>query len=116
MKRAVFLLLFVLTAWLLALPAARVARLPAEAPGVSVSAGKLSTAGEHVAAQHAMPHVARAARVARLPIEAQSPPHAGLALERLPALRPTRDLRQALRRLQTRRRLPRLSAGEPPWW
>jgi hypothetical protein len=115
MKRAVFLLLFVLTAWLLAVPAARVARLPAQAPGVSVGDGKASAAVEHVAAQHAMPHVARAARVARLPIEAQSPPYAGLAFARSPALRPTPDLRQALRRLQTRRRVPRLSGGEPPW-
>ncbi|HXK19361.1 MAG TPA: hypothetical protein VNG33_16235 [Polyangiaceae bacterium] len=115
MKRAVCLLLFVLGAWLLASPAARVPELRAQPPGLSASDGRLRDAVEQLAPQSATPHVARAPRFARLPIAPLGLPPRGATFRRQAAHEPVRDLRQALRRVQTRRRVPRLSGGEPPW-
>ena len=115
MKRAAFLLLFVLGAWLLAAPAARVPELRAQPSEVSASDGKAGVAVEQLAPQPATPLVARAPRSARLPIAPIAPLPRGATFRRQAAHEPVRDLRQALRRVQTRRRVPRLSGGEPPW-
>ena len=117
MKRAASFLLLVLAAWLLALPAQRVlqVRVLARAP-VAVAFEAPTTSGvEHVVVEtSATPRVAAAPLQARLPAPSfelqraleRGRPSAGLS---------PRDLRQALRRVQTRRRLPRLSNDEPPW-
>jgi len=116
MKRAAFLLLLlVFGAWLLAAPAARVPELRETSPGISASDGRARTAVEQLALQSATPLVARAPRLVRLPIASVAVPRASLTFTRQAAPEPVSDLRQALRRVQTRRRVPRLSGGEPPW-
>ncbi len=114
MKRAAWLLLLLFSAWLVfpGLPGARLRPVPA--PSVSVSDSKVSLAVEHVAAKSVMPHVLRAPVGSRLPVPLFEPLGEREPWLRSAALRPT-DLRAALRRVQTRRRVPRLSAGEPPW-
>lgn len=114
MKRAVGVLLLLFAAWLLALPGARAPRRLAAPPTVSASDGKAASAVEHVVQQLPPPQVLRAPLWARLPA-------APLALTRSRvrwvrgALQRAPDLRARLRRVQTRRRVPRLSAEEPPW-
>ena len=114
MKRAACLLLLLFSGWLLALPGARLQPAAARAPTVSVNDGKVSPAVEHVAAASAMPQVLRAPLASRLPVPLLAPLHEREPWLRAAAARP-RDLRAQLRRVQTRRRVPRLSAGEPPW-
>jgi|GEM_PF-3939992 len=114
MKRAVGLLLLLFAVWLLASPAARVPRPPAAGPALSAHDGTRGSAVEHVVPRLAPTPVLRAALWARLPA-------APLALPRRAArwgrggVMPAPDLRAELRRVQTRRRVPRLSAEEPPW-
>ncbi len=68
MKRAAWLLLLLFSAWLFALPGARLQRATAPAPTVSISDGKASLAAEHVAAESVTPQVWRAPLGARLPV------------------------------------------------
>jgi hypothetical protein len=116
MKRAAWLLLWLCSVWLLALPSSRLQQLqaPTRTDMAAASDGKTSAALEHVAAASAMPSVARAPVQARLPASPLALLSSRQGWQRVPPSRPP-DLRQALRRVQTRRRVPRLSAGEPPW-
>jgi hypothetical protein len=117
MKRAARCLLLVLAAWLLALPAQRVQHVRAltRAPVAAAFEAPTTSAVEHVVVEtSAMP------RVAAAPLQARLPAPSFELLRALEQGRPTawlapRDLRQALRRVQTRRRLPRLSSDDPPW-
>jgi hypothetical protein len=113
MKRAAGLVLLLFAVWLLAMPAARVPRAPAP-PAVAAHDGTGGSAVEHAVQQSAPVPVLRAPLWARLPA-------APLALSRRSArwargvVTRAPDLRAELRRVQTRRRVPRLSAEDPPW-
>jgi hypothetical protein len=114
MKHAVGVLLLLLAVWLLALPGARVPRVCATPPTVSADDRAAGAVVEHVVRQAMPAPVLRAPLWARLPAEPLALPPACArwtrgAVERAP------DLRAELRRVQTRRRLPRLNAEEPPW-
>ena len=117
MKRAARLLLLLLTGFLLALPVLRVqqqVRVLVRAPIAAAFERKATTAVEHAVAESSAPRVAAASLQARLP--APQPRWLSALVEREPSvLSAPRDLRQALRRVQIRRRLPRLSDGDPPW-
>lgn len=114
MKRAVGVLLLLFAVWLLASPAARVPHPSAAAPAASAHDGTRGSAVEHVVQRPAPAPVLRAPVWARLPA-------APLALPRRAArwargvVTPAPDLRAELRRVQTRRRVPRLGADDPPW-
>ena len=116
MKRAACLLLL-FAVWLLALPSAGAPRPQLGPATVSVSAGKACLAVQQVVEQvAALPRVlpARYVAPARLPALPQSLPCEHVrSTHRVYACAP--DLREALRRVQTRRRVPRLSSEEPPW-
>jgi len=114
MKRTTWVLLLLFSTWLFAVPGARLRSEPARAPTLSVSDGKVSLSVEHVAANPVAPPVLRAPILARLPVPTLEPLGQREPWLRAVAARP-RDLRAALRRVQTRRRVPRLSSGEPPW-
>jgi hypothetical protein len=111
---AAWLLLLLFSAWLFVLPGTRLPPVVAPTPAVSVSDGQVSLAVEHVAAESVMPHVLRAPLWARLPVPSFEPLREREPWLRIATQEPT-DLRAALRRVQTRRRVPRLSTGEPPW-
>jgi hypothetical protein len=114
MKRAACLLLL-LAVWLLGAPGAGAPRVPTRTATVAQDEGKVGAAVQHAVQQlAALPRVPRAPLWARLPVlpetatrELVRPMHAAYAR--------TPDLREALRRVQTRRRVPRLSSEEPPW-
>lgn len=114
MKRAVGVLLLLFAVWLLALPGARAPRAPSAEPAASAYDGTVSCSVDHVVQQLQSVPVLRAPLWARLPA-------APLALPRRSArwvrgvVGHAPDLRAELRRVQTRRRVPRLSAEEPPW-
>lgn len=114
MKRAARLLLLLLfSLWLWALPGARLPRLAHVERAPAVSEQRVQSQVEHVAPGSASAQLAKAPLLARL----QAPP---AFCERAPFSelpRPTRlaDRRAALRRVQVRRRLPRLPTGDPPW-
>jgi hypothetical protein len=116
MKPSPLLLLLLLTSWLLALPELYRATAPAPLAVVAASHDEVRAASamEHLAAQSAMPQVPRAPLLARLAVEPPSaaPPRPAQASARSVRLH---DLRAALRRVQTRRRVPRLGGGDPPW-
>lgn len=114
MKRPLcLLLLFAL--WLLAAPSASAPRVPARVATLSVAdQAKVSAVVQHVAPQPALARVLRAPLWARLP----ALPPLVLREQEWPVLDPyggAPDLRAALLRVQTRRRVPRLSCEEPPW-
>lgn len=113
MMRGVYLLLLLFGAWLCAWPAARTVPVP---PPHAVLAGHAEATPnvEHVAAQVATPVVAPAPFLDRLPATDARffGAHRSVAIARALVVR---DLRALLRRLQIRRRLPRLNGGEPPW-
>jgi len=113
MKRAAGLLLLLFAVWLLTLPGAHVPRGVAS-PAVSAVDGKARVAVEHVLPQLTLPQVLRAPLWARLPAapEALSGRRARW-VQRAVELAP--DRRAAVRRIFTRRRVPRLGAEEPPW-
>jgi len=115
MKRAAFLLLLVFGAWLLAAPASRIPAPRTEPPAVSASGDKADAGIEQLRPPSAASHVARAPRLARLPTAPFTLPRGSLRFARRAAFEPVRDLRRALRRVEKRRRIPRLSGGEPPW-
>jgi hypothetical protein len=114
MKRAACLLLL-FAVWLLAAPGASAPRAPVRVATLAQHDGKAISAVRHVVQPlAASPRVQPAPVWARLPA---LPP-----LTRPERVRPTHgayvdvpDLREALRRVQTRRRVPRLSGEEPPW-
>jgi hypothetical protein len=114
MKRAAGLLLLLFAAWLLAGPVARVPRAPTAPKAVAAHDGTRGSAVEHAVQRSAPAPVLRAPLWARLPA-------APLALSRRSArwargvVTPAPDLRAELRRVQTRRRVPRLGAEDPPW-
>ncbi len=114
MKRAAWLVLLLFSAWLFVLPGARLRPVAAPTASVSVSDGKAGLAVAHVAAASVMPQVLRAPLWLRLPVPSFEPLRERAPWQRTAALRPT-DLRAAVRRAQPRRRVPRLSTGEPPW-
>ena len=116
MTRSALTLLLLLASWLLSLPELRAATAPAPVAVVAAShdEARAGEAREHVAAQSATPQVPRApllARLSPLPIAEHAWP---LRWQRAWGSAP-HDLRAKLRRVQTRRRLPRLGGGEPPW-
>jgi hypothetical protein len=114
MKRAVALLLLLFAVWLLVLPAARVPRPTAAPPAASAHDGTRGSAVEHVVQQVAPAPVLRAPVWARLPAAPLALPRASARWARGVVARAP-DLRAELRRVQTRRRVPRLSGEEPPW-
>jgi hypothetical protein len=114
MTRGALTLLLLLTSWLSSLPELRAAPAPTAVVAASHDEAQSSEARDHVAAQSAMPQVPRSPVVARLPalpLTGQARCQGG---EVARSSRP-HDLRAELRRVQTRRRLPRLGGGEPPW-
>jgi hypothetical protein len=115
MTRGALTLLLVLTSWLSSLPELRAATALAPAAVVAVSHDEALSgeAPEHVAAQSATPQVPCSPVMARLP----ALPLSGKARcqgRQIAGSSPPQDLRAELRRVQTRRRLPRLG-GDPPW-
>jgi hypothetical protein len=116
MKRAARLLLLLLVGWLLALPLLRVERVRVlvRAPAAAAFERRVAPVAEHAVVEARAPLVADAPLQARLPapsFTSRSRPELGQPS----ALSLPRDLRQALRRVQPRRRLARLSSDEPPW-
>jgi len=114
MTRGVCLLLL-LSSWLFAQPGLRLNAASRQATVVA-SAGRDASvgAGEHLVSQAATLEVPRAPLLARLPLGHElgvvTAPRSGWALP--DALG---DRRDAVRRVQLRRRLPRLGGDEPPW-
>ena len=113
MKRAAWLLVALFSAWLFSRTAVSAPVDLKPSAVATVCAGKLVTSVEQVSAPSAPLLVARAPLLGRVPVV---PPTFGVrrSWARVAAPR-IRDLRQAVRRAQTRRRVPRLSGGEPPW-
>jgi len=114
MKRALCLLLL-FAVWLLAAPGASAPQPVGRVATVSASdEARVSAAVPHVAPQLALTRVMRAPLWARLPVV---PSLVRRVLERRVSVvaGAAPDLRAALRRVQTRRRVPRLSCEEPPW-
>jgi hypothetical protein len=114
MTRGAWLLLL-LSSWLLALPALRLSGPCRQASIVASDCRDVSVAaGEHLVSQTAAVTVPRAPLQARLPV-----PHAfevvGHAAQAWPLPTELGDRRDALRRVQLRRRLPRLGGDDPPW-
>ena len=114
MKRAVSVLLLLFAVWLLALPGARAARAPAASPAASAYDGTVGSSVEHVVQQLPPAPMLRAPLWARLPAAPLALPRASARWAR-GVVGHAPDLRAELRRVQTRRRVPRLSAEEPPW-
>lgn len=115
MMRGVCLLLLLSFSWLVARPGLRLVAAPARAAVVASARGDACVAGpEHVAAQSATPQVEPAPLLGRVPA---TPPGTPGASSTPSCERPgcTRDLRAALRRVQLRRRVPRLGGADPPW-
>jgi hypothetical protein len=112
MKRAAQLLLLLLTAWLLT-TTARLPTAPHVGPPVASSEERARPGVEHVAAESATPQVPKAPLLSREPVAVMLPAR-GSSFERSCETE-IRDLRASLVRVQTRRRLPRLEVGEPPW-
>lgn len=112
MKRAAQLLLLLLTAWLLT-TTARLPSAPYVGSPLASNEERARPGVEHVAAESATPQVPKSPLLSRVPLPLVLPTR-GPSGERSYA--PTlRDQRAALVRVQTRRRLPRLEAGDPPW-
>ncbi|HYQ17819.1 MAG TPA: hypothetical protein VEQ58_18730 [Polyangiaceae bacterium] len=117
MTRGVSILLLLLSSWMLAIPALRASSAPLRAAVVAGSGDEARAAesAEHVAAQCATPEVPRAPFLARLP----SPQDAAYRsrwhhwLDRASFV--VVDRREDVRRVQLRRRLPRLGGDDPPW-
>lgn len=113
MKRAASVLLLLFTAWLVTLPSAHVRAL-ASPPAVSAVDGKAVVTVEHVVPTFTRPLLLRAPLWARLPA-APGPLLRGSACWARAAAERAPDRRAAVRRVFTRRRVPRLGAEEPPW-
>lgn len=116
MTRGVCLLLLLLSSWLWSAPSLRVHGLPSRAAVVADGSreARAAAASDHIAAQTAMPEVPKAPLLARLPpttVHAAAPG----PIRRWSLLARPGDRREALRRVQSRRRLPRLGGDEPPW-
>lgn len=116
MKRAVWLLVALFAAWLLALPASALGARPAAAGVTHVAAhAQLASSIE------ALPVAAEAVRVAPAPLQARLPValpelgHACVAWPRPIEAAPS-DARRELSRVQVRRAVPRLNDAEPPWF
>lgn len=114
MKRAAQLLLLLLASWLLAAaPSARFARLTSAPPLSVVHEPRARESVEHVVLEVATLQVAPAPLLARVPAP---PPELAVDSRWLaPHAAAPPDRREALRRVQARRRLPRLTPQEPPW-
>lgn len=114
MRRALTLLLL-FAVWLLAAPGAAAPRVPAGLATLSAcDEARVDQAVQHVAPERA------ALRVGHAPLGARLPALLPLFARRRAQLirgggHAAPDLRAALRRVQTRRRVPRLSCEEPPW-
>ena len=115
MKRAIGLLLLLFAGWLLASSGARLPRVVQQPVSVSQQACPAASAVEHVVEQVAPLRVMRSPWFARLPVLA---PELKRGRSRLLHQCSSRapDLRADLRRVQTRRGVPRLGAEEPPWF
>jgi hypothetical protein len=115
MTRGACLLLLLLSSWLFAQPGLRLNAAACRATVVADASREASAvAGEHLISQTATPEVARAPLLARLPlghvlgvVEGPRSAHAWSAV--------VGDRRDAVRRVQLRRRLPRLGDDDPPW-
>jgi hypothetical protein len=113
MKRGVYLLFVLLSAWLLATPTQRTVAVRTRA-AVGAEVEKAKASAEQAVQLHATPRVLKAGPVARLPVTP------GVLLRaRYRWLKPERearpDMRAEVRKVLTRRKVPRLSAEEPPW-
>jgi hypothetical protein len=116
MKRAARLLLLALVGWVLALPLLRVERVRVlvRAPVAAAFERKAAPLAEHAVAESCTPRVAAAPLLDRLPLPPFASFQAGEWREPSACQAP-RDLRQALRRVHARKRLPRVSSDDPPW-
>jgi hypothetical protein len=114
MKRAVWLLLSLWSAWLLLLPVSALAAQRSATESVRVSMPRAAAVSVE-ALPNALPvlRVAPAPLLARLPV---SPPLARrvVSWEREAESTPV-DARRSLERVQVRRAVPRLNDAEPPW-
>ena len=114
MTRGVSLLLL-LVGWLVAVPALRVSAPPhATAAASERREASAAASGEQLAPQAATREVSRAPFLARLPVPNASAATAPRQVARRQAVGLV-DRRAELRRVQLRRRLPRLGADDPPW-
>jgi len=115
MTRGAWLLLLLLSSWLLASPALRLSE-PARPAPIAANGNREASvaAGDHLLLPATPLGVPRAPLLARLPVPR------GLAVvgsANHAAIFPTEpaDRRDVLRRVQLRRRLPRLGGDDPPW-
>ncbi|HYP89147.1 MAG TPA: hypothetical protein VEQ59_13365 [Polyangiaceae bacterium] len=117
MTRGVSILLLLLSSWLLSIPALRASNAPLRAAVVASSndEARAAESADHTGAQCATPEVPRSPLLSRLPWP-HGAAHAGLGRSWLDSgSMIVADRREAVRRVQLRRRLPRLGGDDPPW-
>jgi hypothetical protein len=114
MKRAVWLLLSLWSAWLLLLPVSALAARRSATESVRVSVPRAAAVSVE-ALPNALPvlRVAPAPLLARLPVSPQLVRRV-VSWEREAESTPV-DARRLLERVQVRRAVPRLNDAEPPW-
>lgn len=115
MTRGACLLLLLLFGWLLALPVLRLSEPSRRVAVVSSGAREaVVVAGEYLRLPSPAPVVPRSPLLARLPVPCRFD---GVERPRVVWATPAEpdDRRDALRRVQLRRRLPRLGGDDPPW-
>ncbi len=120
MTRATQLLLLLLASWLLLVaPCARLPRVMSAAPPAVGTEERVRANVEHAVLETATRPIVKAPLAERLRA-VRLPAAVLVALRVEPSFAPAHgvhvpDLREALRRVQTRRRLPRPTPEEPPW-
>jgi hypothetical protein len=112
-RAAQLLLLLVASVLLAAAPRGGLPRVVPATPLAILEEVRERAGAEHAVLDLSTLQVARAPSVARLP--APLPELARGSRLSPPPSADAPDLREALRRVQTRRRLPRLTPAEPPW-
>jgi hypothetical protein len=114
MTRGAQLLLLLLASWLLsASPRALATHVARAASPAVVDEQRARATVEHAVLDVATPQVGRAPVIARVPAPSPELARDSRWLDAPSVSLP--DLREALRRAQPRRRLPRLTPQEPPW-
>jgi hypothetical protein len=113
MKRGVYLLLVLFSVWLLVTPGQGAPRVRLR-PTVSTGVEKTKAVVDQVVQFRALPGVLKAPPLARLPAAPALLPRARFRWL-MPSRQVAPDRRAALRKVSTRRKVPRLSAEEPPW-
>ncbi len=115
MTRGACLLLLLLSSWLLASPSLRLSEPARGAPAVASQQRETSVgADDHLLSQPTTLGVPRAPLLARLPVP-RGIAIVGGANDAWSLPDELADRRDELRRVQLRRRLPRLGGDDPPW-